>query len=72
MFDNLWFLISNKLNEYEIKACNLLARHNLQNSWRIVTLIGNFSPVDTKIPECDNKTDKTQRKINIPYDRGVV
>ena len=59
MLDNLRFWMSEKLNEYEKEACNLLAMnmelftfigknlhgHNFQSSWRIVTQIGNSPPI---------------------------
>ena len=60
MLDNLRFRTSDKLNEYEKEACNLLAMnvarftpiikilhgHNFQSSWRIVTQIKNLLPVN--------------------------
>ena len=60
MIDNLWFWISDTLNEYEKEGCNLLSMHvelftsisknlhghNFQNSWRIATQIRKLLPVN--------------------------
>ena len=76
MLDNLRFRTSDKLNEYEKEAHNLLAmnvvrftpiiknlhRINFQSSWRIVTQIGNLLPTYTNIFGCETETDKTKEK----------
>ena len=69
-------MISDKLNEYEKEAYNLLAmnvvrftpiiknlhRLNFQSSWRIVTQIGNLPPANTKILGCETETGKNEKK----------
>ena len=63
MLDNLWFWTSDKLNEYEKEACNLVAMnvelftsisknlhgHNFQSSWCAVTQIRKLPLVDAKL-----------------------
>ena len=75
MLDNLRFRTSDKLNEYEKEAYNLLAmnvvrftpiiknlhRLNFQSSWRIVTQIGNLLPIIETFG-CETETDRTKEK----------
>ena len=85
MLDNLWFWISDKLNEYEKEACNLLAMnvelftsigkdlhgHNFQSSWRIVTQIGNLLLIDRNVRMRDWNW-LNQRKTDMTLEGGSI
>ena len=72
MLYNLRFCTSDKLNEYEKEACNLLAMnvarftpiikslhgYSFQSYWRILTQIENLLPTYIKISRCEIGTER--------------
>ena len=84
MLDNLWFWISDKLNEYEKEACNLLAMNVASFTPIIKNLHGHNFPKllthchsdwklasdKTKLP--DARLKLTELRKNLHASRGVV
>ena len=85
MLDNLWFWTSDKLNEYDKEACNLLTTnvarftpiiknlhgHNFQIFWHIVTQIGNLLPIKPKLSEARQKLTELE-KTRKPREGGSI